>query len=156
MFPKWEPHPFPFGNLCLILIFLASQDPLQVMLVSESLIVKSWFEWCDHTSPISPTNTYLAYLTYFVIIAKKVKIVKEVISCDVSPVAMFSSPVFLASQDALEMMLVTHSLIVSTDLTVVTLISERSDILWRFACGDVLKLNPKFPIDGHVSKFLGN
>ena len=29
------------------------------------------------------------YLTYLVIIAKEVKIVKEVISCDVSPVAMF-------------------------------------------------------------------
>ena len=39
MFPKWEPHPFPFGNLCLILIFLASQDPLEVSTsVSESYL----------------------------------------------------------------------------------------------------------------------
>ena len=33
--------------------------------------------------------TYPTYLTYLVIIAKEVKIVKEVISCDVSPVATF-------------------------------------------------------------------
>ena len=33
---------------------------------------------------------YLTYLTYLVIVAKEVKIVKEVISCDVSPVAMFT------------------------------------------------------------------
>ena len=39
MFPKWEPHPFPFGNLCLILTFLASQDPLEVSTsVSESYL----------------------------------------------------------------------------------------------------------------------
>ena len=36
-------------------------------------------------------HSFLTYLTYLVIIAKEVKIVKEVISCDVSPVAMFSS-----------------------------------------------------------------
>ena len=33
---------------------------------------------------------YLTNLTYLVIVAKEVKIVKEVISCDVSPVAMFT------------------------------------------------------------------
>ena len=33
--------------------------------------------------------TYLNHLTYRVIIAKEVKIVKEVISCDILPVAMF-------------------------------------------------------------------
>ena len=32
---------------------------------------------------------YLTYLTYLVIITKEVKLVKEVISCDVLPVAMF-------------------------------------------------------------------
>ena len=35
--------------------------------------------------------TYLTNLAYLVIIAKDVKIVKEVICCDVSPVAMFGS-----------------------------------------------------------------
>ena len=37
---------------------------------------------------------YLTYLTYLVIVAKEVKIVKEVISCDVSPVAMFHPTLF--------------------------------------------------------------
>ena len=42
---------------------------------------------------------YLAYLAYRVIIAKEVKIVKEVISCDVSSVAMFCPPLYLAAPD---------------------------------------------------------
>ena len=33
--------------------------------------------------------THLTHLTYLVITAKEFRIVKEVISCDVSPVAMF-------------------------------------------------------------------
>ena len=39
----------------------------------------------DDTSP-----TYPIYLTYLVIKAKEAKIAKEVISCDISPVPMFT------------------------------------------------------------------